>query len=196
MGITINGSPNEALLKPSNLKFIQSKEDETKESYFELTEMDGKGIGMIAACNISAGTIIFTDTALLNISRTLSDKDNESKQAHIMNQFALLSKEKKEKVLSYHIQIDIKHKDKDDDKSEAAAVLPIYFTNSYTIKNDASQYESGFFPLIARMNHSCFSNCEVLDYDVESESRSVVALLIFQKAQNCQFITSETRIIR
>ena len=175
--LTVDELPCEAMLKPSNLRLIECEEENTEEKVrcFELKEMNGKGIGMIAACDISAGTIVFEDVALLNISRTLSGKDDESKREHIMNQFALLSTENKQKVLSYHNQIGI------DDESEA--VLGIYFTNSFMINNDASQFESAFFPNIARMNHSCFANCEVLAYDTRTESRSVVALFDIAKGE-------------
>lgn len=66
-------------------------------------------------------------------------------------------------------------------ESERSKMLGIYFTNSFTITNDESSLQSGFFPRIARLNHNCFPNCEVLKFDPITNSRAVVALFDIQK---------------
>jgi len=183
---------NDALLKPSNLKLIKKHTNEeekgnanaTDESpYFELVLTEQKGIGMIAARDIDAGTVILNDEPLLSIPRT-QNKDTQQKQQCIVEQFKSLSDEKKQKVLSYHTQIDEEQhpeaKSTDGDKQH---VLGIYFTNAYTIVSEEADIASGFFPNIARMNHSCLSNCEVLPYDSASHSRSVVALFDIKKGE-------------
>jgi len=55
-------------------------------------------------------------------------------------------------------------------------ILSVYYTNAFTVSNDSASIESGFFPMIARLNHSCFPNCEVLRFDPRNNSRAVVTL--------------------
>ena len=207
--IIINDSSNEALLKPSNLKLIskrQKDEQDNKQNesqYFELVVTKEKGVGMIAACDINKGTTIFNDKPLLNIPRNKSKDDNVKKQC-IIDQFKSLSDDDKKKVLNYHIQIDTKTNDDDDNKEDDDQVLGIYFTNAFTIINDESEIESGFFPNIARMNHSCLSNCEVLNYDLQTKSRSIIALFDIKKGDelsinyigNCYYTLSMTQKVR
>eukprot|EP01083_Nonionella_stella_P180399 643201_1 len=180
MCVIINDSSNEALLKPSNMK-LKSKHNPNKEPLFELIVTKDKGIGMIARCDIQSGSTIFTDTPLLHIPRNRS-KDDTTKQKHILEQFKSLSEDEQQMMLNYHIQIDTNEsKSNDEQNANDKDVLGIYFTNAFTIINQESLIESGFFPNIARMNHSCLSNCEVLSYDIDSNSRSVIALFDVQK---------------
>jgi len=128
------------------------------------------------------------DAPMLSVPRRLSGDDKLKKQS-IIDQFAALSAEGQQTVLGYHSQIDPDpedgdHKEQGDgDGGATADVLGIYFTNSYTVSNDASDIESAFFAQIARMNHHCLANCEVLKFDAVSNSRSVVALRDISKGE-------------
>ena len=166
-----SSNDEKALLKPSNIKLVTSNDDEKDDNgqYFELIKTKDKGIGMFAACDIKSGTIILNDKPLLSLSRNNNDNDNES----IINQFKELSKENKEKISGYHNQID----------SNDSDILGLYFTNAFSIINDESEIKSGFFPNIARMNHSCLSNCEVLSSDINTKSRSIIALFDIKKGE-------------
>lgn len=182
IAILNNDSSNDekALLKPSNIKLVSSKNNDEKDNEknqpcFELILTKNKGIGMFAARDIKAGTIILNDKPLLSIPRN-NNKENDNQC--IIDQFKQLSKEDKQTVCSYHIQIETKENENEDED-----ILGLYFTNAFTIINDESDIKSGFFPNIARMNHSCLSNCEVLNYDINTKSRSIIALFDIKKGE-------------
>ncbi|KAG9250609.1 uncharacterized protein F5Z01DRAFT_640188 [Emericellopsis atlantica] len=107
-------------------------------STYRITDIPGKGLGLIATRQLKRGQRILTDTPLIRTHMT--DKSTVS-----IAQFNSLSISDQDQVLSL---TNIWKQDH--------PVVGIIWTNSIPFTNDGN--EAGLFPLASRINHSCMPN--------------------------------------
>ena len=131
-----------------------------------------KRFGMFAACDIISGTVILTESPIITLPKA-AHRSNVSSDDWIKNEFESLSDSDKQKVLSLHNNLQ---QSADDDQS--AESVEIYRTNAYLF-TDHPLNESGLFPLISRINHSCFPNCQFVD-NPKSDKHSIISLFGIQ----------------
>ncbi|KPI36720.1 SET domain-containing protein 5 [Cyphellophora attinorum] len=134
---------------PSNPPGVS--EDETEESCCEVRETAGKGQGLFATRSIKAGTLVFKESPLINLSR-----QEEKSSKSIKAAFHALDRTQK-KV--YKALFDLQ-------KGDVDPVVGIYYSNCYS--TDAFAIEGSDDPLAhggscigalaSRINHSCVPN--------------------------------------
>lgn len=122
---------------------------------------------MFASKDMKAGTVIICSAPMIAIPRNMSNR-NLSKEEYIVNKFNELCICDQQQILS------LKNNVRKQNKAYEECV-EIYFSNAFTIRNTLSEYESGMFVEIARVNHSCFPNCELF-YDMRTHCRRMIAM--------------------
>ena len=121
-------------VKPSVNRFVSSVP-------FLVRSVEGKGLGVVAARDISPGQLIMSETALILAKRETAECLTVNQARQIFKQAAMLNKVQKAKLMNLHCLEDRK-------------VLNIFKNNCIHV--DGSNI--GLYLLISRINHSCCPN--------------------------------------
>lgn len=114
---------------------------------YQVVEMYGKGMGMIATRNINASTIILSESSLIRERKI--ENESEKYKLLIDSYNSLQNEYKQKQIMSLSNCFNC--------NSKREEMINIYYTNCIKIDNN-KKYESGLFPNIARINHSCLPN--------------------------------------
>ena len=123
---------------------------------------------MFAVQDIPSGTFILRESPIISLLKKEHRNDQTEEQC-IQSQFESISKEDQQTVLALHN--NLKNEDTSDDHTQC---IGVYRTNAYMF-TDHDRFESGLFPLISRMNHSCFPNAQFVD-DTIHGMHGIIAL--------------------
>ena len=127
---------------------LPSLDEETK-AMIRIEKVPGKGYGVIANCDIKKGTIIYREEPLMVLSNGVSRQVLEQS---IKCQFAALSNEQQ----NLYKSLSKSH------LAKAMDLRMIAINNRIDMPTESEQYgaskQSGVFPLISRINHSCECN--------------------------------------
>jgi len=160
-----------ALLKPANLKILK-RHDHSKQDIdplFEVKRIDKEhGFGMFAVNDIPSGTLILRESPIITLLKE-EHRTEQTEEQWIHSQFEALSKGDQDTVLSLHNNLE--HDENTEGKTRCVGV---YRTNAYCF-TDHDRFESGLFPMISRINHSCFPNAQFVD-DTKHEMHGIIAL--------------------
>jgi hypothetical protein len=126
-------------------------EDETVDLCCEVRETPAKGKGLFATRSIKAGTLVFKESPLINLSR-----EEETSSKSIKAAFNALDKTQKR---AYKALFDLQ-------KGDVDLVVGIYYSNCYSTdafaieesKNPLAHGGSCIGALASRINHSCIPN--------------------------------------
>ena len=110
---------------------------------FRLTDLEGKGAGLVAVEDISPGTLLISEPPVLRV--TIMDGDlSPGASKDVSRQFSGMEEDQRKVVMSLANSYD--------DNNE---ILGIFRTNAMII----SSSEAAVFPWVCRANHSCVPNC-------------------------------------
>ncbi|KAG7290875.1 hypothetical protein NEMBOFW57_000880 [Staphylotrichum longicolle] len=161
-----------AFAEPDTVKSINQDLNQTPPTKYEMREIPGKGMGLIATAHILRGDLIMANTASLMIDyrafNELSKPQYTALQAHAVDHLPPLHR-------SLFLNLSA-HTPSTSHLTHAELVDAIAATNGFDIDpddDDADQHNSFFviFPSIARMNHDCRPNAEYrFDHPTLSQS--------------------------
>jgi hypothetical protein len=106
---------------------------------FKLSEVPGKGLGLVATAPIAMGTRILSEAPLIRQSRF-------AKESVSFSQFETLTEEEKSQIYEL-FNMQGKHHD----------LMGIIWTNA--IELSGTEDEAGLFVQASRINHACVPNC-------------------------------------
>ena len=164
-----------AFAEPDTVKGINHDLGQTPPAKYEMRELPGKGMGLIATAPIRRGDQIMANTASLMIDyrafSELTKAQYTSLQSHAVDH---LPPQHRALLLSLST-----HTTSPSHLSHPDLVDKIAATNSFDIdpdSDDPDQHHSFFvlFPSIARMNHACRPNADYR-YDAPTLSQSIHA---------------------
>merc|ERR1719369_1732399 len=128
----------------------------TEKSKFWITTIEGSGVGMVAARDISAGDIILRETPLLVIPPQIKTDSFtwKEKVKYLENVVSRLSKGERSEFFKLH---DCKCLEGSKKSAEG-----IFRTNNFALGPLTPDTAHGIFLKASRLNHSCLPNCEVV----------------------------------
>lgn len=137
---------NESTKENDNNLYINDKsiEDENNEASFKITNISGKGMGMIATKKLYPGDAILTEAPLIVVSDDIFE-DYEATEKFLDRAVNKLSCQDREAYLSLT----------DCRTDEDPTYVGILYTNDMNYDGDAA-----VMPVMARANHSCSPNAD------------------------------------
>jgi len=163
---------------------------------FRVVPVPGRGVGCVAANDITKGSLIFRETPVLPISASVRDLELkvveeiyagcevskvevEKQKAEYRNVMGAFSKLTAEDRLKY---LDLKYHE--NDKADEA-IIESYNENNHGISYNlfhqvcsiftTNTFNNGVFLKMSRFNHSCWPNAECF-WNNETKTRDIVAL--------------------
>ena len=139
------------------------------DNLYQIVNIDGKGMGMIATQNIAPSTIILSEVSLIRERKV--EKESEKYKLLIDAYNSLKNEHHQKQIMSLSNCFS--------SNSKREEMINIYYTNCIKIENN-KKYQSGLFPNIARINHSCLPNAFWI---YEDNIMTVRALFDIKKGQ-------------
>lgn len=157
---------------------------------WHVTQVPGKGLGLVAKTDIAVGTLILTDKPLFVVPSHVHQPDPDVLNVYLDSQVSSLTHEDRQIFFSLS---DIKSS-----SSSTKSPRGIYFTNCFTLGHGPSA-PTGLLPLLARANHSCVPNTEFHWNQEEGleELRATADIKAGEELVDCYLdLTAEGRISR
>lgn len=128
-------------LAPENLTSLPVRYPETLGTLVEICEVEGKGLGMIAARDIAPGTFLLAEIPILVVQKAETDAAIDAK-------VDALSSENKGKFFALSAYMD---------EEGESLKFRIMDCNAFSIMDETA---SGIFETASRINHSCVPNSQ------------------------------------